>query len=64
MMIPKHHFELNFTLYLESDNACDVFPLVPDHHDIAEEGHLPLDVVLDGHWGHVLTSGGDDQLWG
>ncbi len=38
--------------------------MVSDDHDVAEEGNLPLDVVLDGYGRNVLTPGGDDQLWG
>ncbi len=47
---------------LECDQTCEELPLVPDHHDIADEGHLLLDLVLYVHRRDVLPTRGDDQL--
>lgn len=48
--------------YFESEQHREELELVSEQHGVADDGHLGLQCVLDGHRRDVLSTGGDDQL--
>ena len=49
-------------VYLEREQHGEELELVPEQHGVAEDWHLGLQGVLDGHRRDVLSTGRDDQL--
>lgn len=48
--------------YFESEQHGEELELVSEQHGVADDGHLGLQCVLDGHRGDVLATCSDDQL--
>lgn len=48
--------------YFESEQHGEELELVSEQHGVADDGHLGLQCVLDGHRGNVLPTCSDNQL--
>lgn len=48
--------------YFEGDQHGEELELVSEQHGVADDWHLGLQGVLDGHRRDVLATSGDDQL--